>query len=270
MCSLHLIIFTMKREMNYYLIELQYLGFRYHGWQKQPGVKTVEHQLRKTLGFILPEIRTKVIAAGRTDAMVSVNKTFVELFVYEADLPIDFFELLNLNLPADIRAMSIQKIDEKFNIIQQAKEKEYLYFFTFPDKVHPFCAPFLTVIQEELDLTLMQKAAKLFEGDHDFYSYTFRPKPTTQTNGKIIHCEIVENTYYTANFFPEKSYVLKVIGTGFKRHQIRLMMGVLIDLGKGKIDLDRVHQTLDESKKIKLEHIAPASGLQLYDIRFNL
>lgn len=258
----------MKREMNYYLIELQYLGFRYHGWQKQPGVKTVENQVRKTLGFVLPDIRTKVIAAGRTDAMVSVNKTYMELFVYEADLPTDFFELFNLNLPADIRALSIQKVDEKFNIIQHAKQKEYAYFFTFPEKVHPFCAPYMTTIQEALNLDLMQEAARLFEGEHDFYSYAFRPKSTTQTIGKIDFCQIELNTQYTANFFPDKSYVLRVKGSGFKRHQIRLMMGVLIDLGKGKIDLDFVKKTLDGKQKIKLEHVAPASGLQLYDVQF--
>ena len=258
----------MKRIMNYYLIELQYLGFRYHGWQKQPDVKTVEHQLRKTLGFVLPDIRTKVIAAGRTDAMVSVNKTFIELFVYEADLPVDFFERFNLNLPADIRALSIEQVDEKFNIIKHPKQKEYAYFFTFPEKVHPFCAPYMTTIQEELNLELMQQAARLFEGEHDFYSYAFRPKPTTQTQGKIDFCKIEVNTQYSANFFPEKSYVLRVKGSGFKRHQIRLMMGVLIDLGKGKIDLDFVKQTLDGSQKIKLEHVAPASGLQLYDVQF--
>ncbi|GGE11507.1 tRNA pseudouridine synthase A [Psychroflexus salis] len=258
----------MKRLMNYYLIELQYLGFRYHGWQKQPKVKTVENQIQKTLGFVLPNIRTKVIAAGRTDAMVSVHKTYVELFVYEADLPQDFFELFNYNLPSDIRAVSIKKIDEKFNIIQHPKQKEYLYFFTFPEKIHPFCAPFITLIQDDLNLELMQEAARLFEGEHDFYSYAFRPKPTTQTLGNITYCRIEPNTIYTANFFPEKSYVLRVKSSGFKRNQIRLMMGVLINLGKGKIDLNFVKQSLDGSKKIKLEYIAPASGLQLYDVHF--
>lgn len=258
----------MKRLMNYYLIELQYLGFRYHGWQKQPRVKTVENQIQKTLGFVLPNIRTKVIAAGRTDAMVSVNKTFIELFVYEADLPEDFFEVFNYNLPSDIKALSIEKVDENFNIIQHPKEKEYLYFFTFPEKIHPFCAPFMTLIQDDLNLELMKEAARLFEGEHDFYSYAFRPKPTTQTIGKISHCSIEENKLYTASFFPEKSYVLRVKGPGFKRNQIRLMMGILIDLGKGKIDLNFVKQTLDSTQKIKLEYIAPASGLQLYDVQF--
>lgn len=258
----------MKQALHYYLLELQYLGFRYHGWQKQPQVKTVENQLRKTLNFILPETRTKVIAAGRTDAMVSVHKTYVELFVYKDDLPLDFMRLLNVNLPADIRAISLQAVDSSFNIIQHPKQKHYLYIFTFPDKVHPFCAPFMKVIQEDLDIESMQKAAKLFEGKHDFYSYAFRPSSTTQTLGEIISSQLVENTFYTASFFPKKSYALSVLGSGFKRYQIRLMMGVLLDVGKGKVDLNFVQQTLDPSQRIKLEHVAPASGLQLYDVKF--
>jgi len=92
------------------------------------------------------------------------------------------------------------------------------------------------------------------------------PKPTTDTNGEIYQCEIVENDVYKANFFPAETFLLRVKGKGFKRHQIRLMMGALIDLGMGKINLDFLNETLDGSKKIKLEHIAQASGLILKSI----
>lgn len=256
----------MRFKINYYLIKLQYLGFRYHGWQYQPGLKTIEGQIRKTLRFVLPDIRAKVIASGRTDAMVSVEQTYIELFVYEADLPEDFFENFNANLPPDIRALSIERTDSKFNVITQPKIKEYVYVFSKDEKFHPFCAPLMIQLPQEIDLELMKVGASLFEGKHDFYSYTFRPKPTTDTNGEIETCEIVKNDLYQANFFPDESYLLRVRGKGFKRHQIRLMMGVLIDLGLGKIDVDFLKETLDGSKKIKLEHIAQASGLLLRSV----
>ena len=92
------------------------------------------------------------------------------------------------------------------------------------------------------------------------------PKPTTDTNGEIYQYEIVENDVYKANFFSAETFLLRVKGKGFKRHQIRLMMGALIDLGMGKINLDFLNETLDGSKKIKLEHIAQASGLILKSI----
>ena len=254
-------------KRHFYLIELQYLGFRYHGWQKQPDVLTVEHMVARTMAYVLGHKKFKLLASGRTDAKVSANKAYVELFVTGDPLDLeDFFPLLNENLPADIKALSVREVDKDFNVIEAPKEKEYLYLFSFGTKNHPFAAPYMTAIPEELDIETMKKAATLFEGTHDFRNYAFRPNPETKTIGTISVCEIKVNTVYTANFFPDQSYVLRVKGKGFKRHQIRLMMGALFDLGEGKIDLDFISQTLDAQNSIKLERIAPASGLILQDI----
>ncbi len=257
----------MQRKRFYYLIELQYLGFRYHGWQKQPDVNTVERMLERTLAYVLKDRKFKVIAAGRTDAKVSVNQTFVELFLEKEAIDTDsFFEELNYNLPPDIRALSVKETNKDFNIIQSPKSKEYCYFFAYGKKMHPFAAPFMAFIREDLDIEIMQKAAKLFVGKHDFKAYAFRRNSNTITTGEIETCELIENTIYKANFFPKKSYVLKIKGAGFKRHQIRLMMGILIDLGRGDVDVDFVKQTLNPKKDIRLEHIAPASGLVLQNV----
>lgn len=256
--------FFMQRKRFYYLIELQYLGFRYHGWQEQPNVLTVERMVKRTLKFILEERRFKVIAAGRTDAKVSVNQTHIELFVEENPLETaSFFELLNENLPQDIRALNISETNASFNIIQHPKMKEYVYLFTFGEKPHPFCAAFMTYVPGDLDIEIMKKGANMFEGKHDFRSYCFRPTEKTRTNGEIELCELGVNTMYTASFFPKKTYMLRVQGKGFKRHQIRLMMGALLDLGKGKIALSFLEQTLRPENGIVLEHIAKASGLIL-------
>lgn len=259
----------MQRKRYYYIIEFQYLGFRYHGWQKQPDVNTVQRMLERTLNFVLDQ-KFKTLSVGRTDAMVSARQSFVELFVDDTPLDLDtFFPLFNLNLPPDIRGISIKQTTKDFNIIQHPKIKEYQYLFAVGKKMHPFCAPFMVNIQEELNIPLMQQAASLFEGAHDFWSYAHRSNEKTQTEGVIISCVLEKNEVYKANFFPEESYILTVKGEGFKRNQIRLMMGVLFDLGKGKIDLDFVHKTLDpKTYRIKLEHIAQASGLFLNKVDF--
>lgn len=260
----------MQRKRYFYLLELQYLGFRYHGWQEQPEVLTVERMLKRTLSYILEKKRFKVIAAGRTDAKVSVNQTFVELFIEDFPLDMDsFFALLNENLPQDIRALDIFETDAGFNIIGHPKSKEYLYLFSFGEKNHPFSAPFMVHIPGNLMIELMWEGAKLFEGKHDFRSYCFKPTEHTQTEGEIELCEVVENTVYSANFFPKKSYLLRVRGKGFKRHQIRLMMGALIDLGLGKTDLAFLQRTLQPENGIVLEHIAMASGLILNKVELD-
>jgi tRNA pseudouridine38-40 synthase len=79
---------------------------------------------------------------------------------------------------------------------------------------------------------------------------------------------IEKNELFTASFFPEQSFVFRVKGAGFKRHQVRLMMGMLFDLGMHKFTLDEFKETLDGNLKIHLSHIAPPSGLMLYTTQF--
>jgi tRNA pseudouridine38-40 synthase len=254
----------------FYVITIQYLGYRFHGWQKQPNVKTVHLMVDRTLNFILEGKQFKSLSSGRTDAMVSAECAAFELFLFE---PIEdettFLNLFNHNLPQDIRALGIREVDARFNIINHSKIKEYLYLFTYGEKCHPFCAPIMTTILDDLDMDLMKQGAKLFEGEHYFKSYCFKPTDHGIYNREILCCELVENTIYTANYFPKNSYILRVKGKGFMRHQIRLMMGALIDLGKGKIALETIIQSLEQDCFIKLEHIAPASGLILNKIEFD-
>ena len=76
----------MQHIRFYYLIKVQYLGYRLHGWQKQPNFKTVEGLIKKTLKFVLPGRKIKVLGSSRTDAMVSANDAAFELFLYDEPL----------------------------------------------------------------------------------------------------------------------------------------------------------------------------------------
>jgi len=203
--------------------------------------------------------------------MVSTQDAAFELFLN--DKPLDdydeFLELFNHNLPQDIRALAIKEVDENFNIIKHSKVKEYLYLFAHDDKFHPFCAPIMTTILEELNIELMIKGAKLFQGKHNFKTYCYKPTNNGMYNREIINCELVENTEITASFFPESTYLLRVKGKGFGRNQIRLMMGALIKLGRGEISLDYIRQSLKPESTEVMDYIAPASGLILNKIEFD-
>ena len=260
----------MFNKRYYYVIRIQYLGYRFHGWQKQPKLKTIQLMIDRTLKFILKEQPFKTLGAGRTDAMVSAQDAAFELFL--DDKPLDnleeFLALFNHNLPQDIRALSIKLVNEKFNIIQHPKVKEYLYLFTYGDKNHPFCASIMTTILDELDIELMKEGAKLFQGKHNFKTYCFRTTDNGIYNREIISCQLNENKIFTANFFPEQTYLLRVKGKGFGRNQIRLMMGALIKLGKGEISLKYIEESLKPESKELMDYIAPASGLILNKIEF--
>lgn len=260
----------MQHLRFYYLIKIQYLGYRLHGWQRQPNYKTVEGLIKKTLKFVLPGKKTKILGSSRTDAMVSANEAAFELFLYEEPLKDteEFLKCFNLNLPPDLRAISISNVDAGFNIIQQPKQKEYLYLFSFGSKNHPFCAPLMANFQEDLDIEKIKEGVKLFEGEHYFGNYCVDPKEKTRLVRTIKESAVFENDLYTASFFPEKSYIFKVCGSGFLRYQIRLMMGTLIQLGKGEIEMEYIFQSLKPGNELVINFIAPASGLILNKIDF--
>jgi len=246
------------------LIEVQYLGFRYHGWQRQPGVKTIQEMIERTLKYVLGDKPFKILGASRTDAMVSATQAAFELFLQEPEDTGQLMADFNENLPADIRAIHIEAVDKTFNVIQHAKEKEYLYLFSFGEKNHPFAAPHITYLQDELDIELMKEGAKLFLGVHNFQEYCYKPKEGTQFKREILCSEIVDNDIWTANFFPDQSFVYRVKGMGFMRNQIRLFMGRLFRLGRHEITLADIQQSLDKPSETPAYYIAPASGLMLH------
>jgi len=260
----------MFQKRYYYLVKFQFLGYRYHGWQKQPNNKTLHLMIDRTLKYILKDQSFKTLAASRTDAKVSAEMAAFELFLNDAPLESldQFLDEFNCNLPQDIRAFSINEVSPEFNVIQDSKHKEYHYVFSNGEKCHPFCAPIMTTILEPLDINLMSLGAKLFQGKHNFKSYCYKATNNGLYSRTIITCELINNNLYEANFFPKKSYLLRVIGKGFGRHQIRLMMGALIKLGRGEVGLDYIRNSLKESSDTKINYIAPASGLILKNIEY--
>ncbi len=257
-------------KQYYYLVHIQYLGFRYHGWLKQPGLKTVSAMIEKTARHILNPNRFKILGTSRTDAKVSSSHSAFELFV---DKPLNCDQLLldfNRNLPGDIRVTDIEAVDRKFNIINSVKIKEYLYLFSIGEKAHPFSAPLMSSFQDNLDIDVMKKGAMLFQGHHNFKSYCTKPKPGTIFKREVVVSKIEENNLFKANFFPLKSFAYHIHSKGFMRNQVRLIMGQLLSLGRGELALADIKESLKGQGSRPLRHIAPASGLILNSIEFDL
>lgn len=252
------------QQKFYYLIGVKYLGFRYHGWQKQPKVRTVQGMIEKTVSYVLDHDRFKTLGASRTDKMVSCEQGYFELFTKE---PIDeqsFMRGMEINLPPDIQLLSFEETDSKFNIIHHPKEKEYRYYFSFGEKPDPFCAPFLHVEPWQLEMSIMHKAAAFFVGEHNFLNYCIRPSEDTQLVRSVDFCEIQKDDRELPEYFPEDRYMLVVRGKGFLRNQVRLMMGVMIALGRGEIDWATFEKSFDGNKIEGWSYMAAPSALVLY------
>jgi tRNA pseudouridine38-40 synthase len=252
----------------FYIFRIQYLGFRFHGWQKQPGLNTVQEMIDKTFRFILEDKRFKTLGSGRTDAMVSADDFAFELFT---DEPIDletFLDTYNFNLPTDIRLNSITQTDAKFNIIQASKMKTYRYYFSQGKKQHPFSAPFLFCFKEALDIELMKRGAKEFEGSHNFKRFTSKPSEKSILTRTLNHAEIVTCDQFESVFYPELHYYFEVQSSGFLRYQVRLMMGSLLQLGSGEVTFEEFKEFLENPEGQQIKNIAPKSGLRLSKLEF--
>jgi len=261
----------MKGKRYHYLITFEYLGFRYHGWQKQTvGIKTVQSMMDKTIAFILEHEEFKTLGSSRTDAMVSAHKTVCKLTIKkDDDREPEFLQAgFDKNLPKDIRVTKVERTTRDFSIITGSKKKVYHYYFCLENRPSPFIAPFMSSFAEDLDIEKMMEAAKIYQGTHNFRRYCYRPSPDTIFEREILEAEIVENTEITASFFPEKTYVFKVVGAGFMRHQVRLMMGALVDVGSGWHTMESFKETLKGNTADAASFIAPSSGLVLKDIAF--
>jgi tRNA pseudouridine38-40 synthase len=252
----------------FYLIRIEFLGFRYHGWQVQPNQKTVEGMINKTFPFVLNHENFKVIGCGRTDAKVSAEDFVFELFINEQLDEVAFMESFNSNLPFDIRAKSIEQTTAEFNIIQHPKTKEYHYNFSFGEKTHPFNAPFIINIDEELNLELMKQAAELYKGIHNFKRYTTKDKEYSSFEREIIKSTIESNNTFQGAFFPSTVYTYKIKSKGFLTYQVRMMMAAILEVGKGHLSLEDIKETLLNPTGETINTIAPSSGLVLHKVNF--
>lgn len=254
----------------YYLIRFQYLGFRFHGWLKQSAHKTIQGQIEEALSELLQSPDFQVLGASRTDSMVSARESFFELITEKEIILSDFPDGLNKRLPPDIKILEAKEVNSDFKIISSAKEKEYRYYFAFGgEKLHPFCAPFMAMINENLDLEKIKKAAELFQGEHNFFSFCYKKREGQNFIRVVDHASLETSTDFQGSFFPAKSFVFIVKAQSFLRHQVRLMAGALLMVGMNQLSLEELELILKGESERKIM-TAPASGLILHKITYKL
>lgn len=221
-----------------------------------------------TIRYVMGDQEFKTLGCSRTDAKVSADDYAFELFLTEDIQPDEFFESFNKNLPPDIRALRIERIDSTFNIIQDAKIKEYHYHFTFGGKPHPSLAANMAVFPESLNIAAMAKAAELFLGRHNFRRYANKPSPETVFEREITasDLEVVKGTNELLEGLPH--CIFKVSGAGFMRYQVRIMAGTIIAVGRGEWTLGNLKDSLIPDVESSLSWVAPASGLRLHRVSF--
>jgi len=244
---------------NNYKVIVQYDGTDYKGWQYQGhGIKTVQEELVIALKIIAKQMVT-VTGSSRTDAGV-----------HSAGLTANFYLNINIQgeslqrafnslLPQDIRIVNCERVDQSFNARFGARSKTYIYRI-FNGKVpSPFDIRFYSHIPYPLNKRKMKKATKYFIGEKDFSSFTSD--------------EPHKNRIRTVDEFKMKvkgdEILFKVRGKSFLRYMVRNMVGTIIDVGKGKIELKDIPGIFDAKDRRAAGTTAKPEGLTLALVEYD-
>lgn len=250
----------------YYKVYVSYLGFRYFGWQKQKeDILTVQGTIEKAVSKFYTEGKFKTLGASRTDAKVSAFEQVFVLTIEKEFDPLYLLSKLNDELPQDIRILDVESCNKNFRVINDVKYKEYHYYFSNDQTSSPFFSPLIPNFEEKLDLDLMKKTSSLFLGSHNFINFTVEDSKDKIYQREILQSEIVENknNFHTNEI---KSYIYIVRSSGFLRHQVRIMVGTLLNVGFQKTDIELVKASLKGEEVPKTGFMAPSSGLFLKKI----
>ena len=236
--------------------EIAYDGTLFHGYQIQPSMRTVQGELQKAL-YKVTKKNIQVIASGRTDAGVHARKQVCN-FNNESDLTDNKWAIaLNSILPEDIRVLNSIEVEENFHARYDVRKKVYRYYIYTGKIKDVFRRNYTWHYPYPLDLEQMVKASSYFLGEHDFTSFS---SVKTDIEDKI-------RTIYESTISIESNEIIfQVAGNGFLYNMVRILMGTLIDVGKGKIKAEDIENIIKDKDRGLAGNTAPANGLILWDV----
>lgn len=239
-------------------LEIQYKGEKFVGWQTQPNGRSVQEVLENRLTFLLKE-NIKLFASGRTDAGVHAICQIAH-FEMESDFNINkLAQAINFDLPNDVRVLSAKEVSKDFHARFNSKRKTYLYKLYVANTIKPLKNGFAFQVNKQLDLKKMQEVAHLIEGKHNFRAFCATNTAVVDFTREIYKVDI-------KNVFDEIH--ITVCGNGFLYNMVRIIVGVLVDVGKGKLTREEVENMLKTGVKPQKIKTMPAYGLYLLSVEY--
>jgi tRNA pseudouridine38-40 synthase len=244
--------------MRNIVMTISYDGTNYHGWQCQPNAVTVQEVFGKTVEKILNH-PAKIYAGGRTDTGVHAMGQVVN-FHTEKEIELNrLVRGLNSLLPRDIRVKDAREADSTFHARYSAKAKTYVYCILNAPQSSPFLERYVWHLPNCLDVSAMDKAAKLILGEHDFSSFKKKDEMYKSTVRQIVR-SAVKRKGDTIYFVAEAQ--------GFLRYMVRNIVGTIALVGSGKVSIEEFSTILEMKERERAGPTAPAKGLFLRKIRY--
>lgn len=239
---------------------LEYDGTFYHGWQKQPEIPTVQNFLEDSL-FSLFQRKTKVIAAGRTDAGVHAKGQVVN-FTIDASVPLLAIKpALNSYLPKDIRVKKVKEVSLDFHAQKSALNRLYRYIIHQGFFLPPWYRHFVWQMPFNLEIDKMRYGAQFLIGEHDFSSFESQGSPSFSSWRKIEKIILFKKRKFIIIYIKANSFLYKMA---------RNIVGTLLEVGRGKIPASQVRAILEARDRKAAGPTAPPQGLCLVRVRYGV
>jgi tRNA pseudouridine38-40 synthase len=242
-------------------IAVSYDGTQYHGWQVQPGLPTIQAALETVLSEIEGS-PVRVEGSGRTDAGVHALSQ-VAAFSLANPIPVtNLGKAMNRLLGRDIRVIEVQEADPEFHPRFQAKAKTYEYRILRAEVCLPFDRLYVHHHPFPLNEKFMMEMAALLEGEHDFSAFAAADEKDGLGHSKV-------RRIFSSGLSREQDLLIyRVRGSGFLKHMVRNIVGVLIEAGKGNLDRQALEARLTPNCGILPGPSAPAKGLFLVNVEY--
>ena len=237
-----------------YFIELSYNGKAYHGWQNQPNAISVQELIEKALSTILKE-KVSIMGAGRTDAGVHAKQMFAH---FETDIPFKIEKLiyqLNSFLPEDIAISNIFKVKEDAHARFHAVSRTYLYRIALQKNAFTYNEAFL--LKPMIDIDKLKEATRILLHYKDFQCFS-----KSNTDVKTYNCNIMKAEWEVVD--DELQFTIKA--DRFLRNMVRAIVGTLINIGIGKIEVETLHNIIQSKNRSEAGFSVPAHALYLIEV----
>ncbi len=240
-----------------HFIELSYHGKKYHGWQIQPDVISVQEVLENALSQLL-NTTIKVVGAGRTDAGVHAKQLFAH-FDFENEFDLEKLkQRLNAFIPDDISIINIQPVNDDAHARFNATNRSYEYQIWLGK--NPFLIDFTwQIYSKKLDVSKMNEAALLLLNYTNFKCFS-----KSKTDVYTYECTITEAQWKINN----NLLVFHVSANRFLRNMVRAIVGTLYEVGLGKISIAQFIKIIESQDRTKAGISVPAQGLFLTKVTY--
>ena len=233
-------------------LTIEYAGTRYSGWQIQKNARTVQGELERAVFDATGVEDFELYGSGRTDAGVHALAQVAHLDI-STDLPTDTLRRrINDALPTDIVVLRVERVRHRFHARHDAVARSYLY--QVARRRTAFAKPFVWWVKEELSVPAMRDAARAFVGFHDFRAFSDDDPAERSTDVLIDAFDIHED---------DDLILFHIEGSHFIWKMVRRMVGVLVEVGRGRLAPADVQALLFSNTGDAARLTAPASGLFL-------